>query len=89
MSVLGFGDCLRGSQDLVYTYYHGYDLLLWKDTKQSQLREKVCRTKPGGNQVQASKSLLPLVTQDILHSFSSELWQYLWNVDYKGGLLEI
>lgn len=60
MSVLGFGDSLRGSQDPVYSHYHSYDLLLWKDTKQSQLREKVCRAKPGGNHVQASNSLLPV-----------------------------
>lgn len=42
------------------------------DTEQDQQWEKAHGVKSGGNQAQASKSLLPVVTQDAFHSSSKE-----------------
>lgn len=47
------------SQGLAYSHIHGYDLLGWKDIKQSKQREKVLGPKFRGNQAQAPKSPLP------------------------------
>ena len=57
-----FGDLVGGVIDSAYSCSDGYDLLQQRDTEQMQHREKVLRAKTKGNQVQASKSPLPVAS---------------------------
>ena len=47
-------------QNSAHSCTHSYDLLQWKDTKQSQQTKKAYGGKPRENQAQASKSPLPV-----------------------------
>ena len=51
----------------MYSQTHGGDLLQQRDTKQNQLRIKVCGVQSRGDQEQASKGLFPVESQVVFN----------------------